>query len=303
MSQDDASQQRAAPAAFTVDVCGLQLAARAWGPADGMPVLALHGWMDNAASFDALAPLLSKLRLVALDITGHGWSEHRPAGAVYHFVDAVSDVALAAEALGWSSYALLGHSMGAGIATLLAGCFPERITHLMLIEGLGPMSTPARDAPNRLRRAVMQRTALQQRSSAVYPSRRAMVDRLREALPDLTENAATTLVERGSRPVAGGVTWRADPRLRGISPHRLTEPTVQAYLRAVDAPALLIRGRASTILEVAEVAERREAIAHLEDVTLEGGHHLHLTHPQPVATAIEGFLGRHQATLAAEPQK
>ncbi|HQC73883.1 MAG TPA: alpha/beta hydrolase, partial [Candidatus Competibacteraceae bacterium] len=58
----------------------LRLAARAWGPADGLPVLAVHGWLDNAASFDALAPLLPELRLVALDLPGHGHSAHRPPG-------------------------------------------------------------------------------------------------------------------------------------------------------------------------------------------------------------------------------
>ncbi|MEZ5601350.1 MAG: alpha/beta fold hydrolase [Candidatus Competibacteraceae bacterium] len=88
----------------------LRLAARAWGPLDGVPVLALHGWLDNAASFDALAPLLPNTRLVALDLTGHGRSEHRPAGVHYHFVDFIPDVVAAADALGWNRFALLGHS-------------------------------------------------------------------------------------------------------------------------------------------------------------------------------------------------
>lgn len=47
----------------------LRLAARAWGPSGGLPVLAVHGWLDNAASFDVLAPLLPGMRLVAVDLT------------------------------------------------------------------------------------------------------------------------------------------------------------------------------------------------------------------------------------------
>ena len=37
---------------------GLRLACRLWGDASGLPALALHGWLDNAASFDALASRL-----------------------------------------------------------------------------------------------------------------------------------------------------------------------------------------------------------------------------------------------------
>jgi pimeloyl-ACP methyl ester carboxylesterase len=59
------------------EIGGLRLAARVHGPADGRPVLAAHGWLDNAASFDHLAPLLPGLRLVALDLAGHGRSGHR----------------------------------------------------------------------------------------------------------------------------------------------------------------------------------------------------------------------------------
>ena len=85
----------------------LRLAARAWGPLKGIPVLALHGWLDNAASFDALAPLLPDLRLAALDLPGHGQSEQRPPGMHYHFVDFIPDVVTAADALGWKRFALL----------------------------------------------------------------------------------------------------------------------------------------------------------------------------------------------------
>lgn len=50
-------------------------------------MLGLHGWMDNAGTFDRLAPLLSpSIYFVAVELPGHGLSSHLPAGVPYHFV-------------------------------------------------------------------------------------------------------------------------------------------------------------------------------------------------------------------------
>ena len=78
----------------------IELAAHLYGPEDGAPVLALHGWLDNAASFARLAPRLAGLRIVALDFAGHGHSEHRPAGAGYALWDYAYDVLQVAEQFG-----------------------------------------------------------------------------------------------------------------------------------------------------------------------------------------------------------
>ena len=147
------------PEPLTLEIPGLRLAALAWGPADGLPLLAVHGWLDNAASFARLAPLLPGVRLVAVDLPGHGLSEHRPPGAAYHFIDWAVDLAAAGEALGWERYVLLGHSMGAGVVSLLAGALPERVVALALIEGLGPMACEADEAPARLAKAILRRDA------------------------------------------------------------------------------------------------------------------------------------------------
>ncbi|HZX81878.1 MAG TPA: alpha/beta fold hydrolase, partial [Lysobacter sp.] len=78
----------------------------------GVPVLALHGWLDNAASFLPLSSHLPGLDIVALDLPGHGASAHLPASAEYTLVNAARAVLGAADALGWSRFSLLGHSMG-----------------------------------------------------------------------------------------------------------------------------------------------------------------------------------------------
>ena len=71
------------PHELNFDVNGLRLTAKAWGDPAGIPTLALHGWLDNANTFDRLAPLLPELDLVAPDFAGHGFSSHRTAGVHY----------------------------------------------------------------------------------------------------------------------------------------------------------------------------------------------------------------------------
>ena len=102
----------------------IEMAAHLYGPEDGQPVIALHGWLDNAATFSRLAPLLPGLRILALDFAGHGYSAHRPAGGSYLLWDNVLDVLLVAQAMGWERFSLLGHSMGAIVSVLLAAAMP-----------------------------------------------------------------------------------------------------------------------------------------------------------------------------------
>ena len=60
--------------------------AKAWGPPEGHPVFALHGWLDNAGTFDNLIPLLPQnLRIVAVDTAGHGLSDPFPPDIAYNF--------------------------------------------------------------------------------------------------------------------------------------------------------------------------------------------------------------------------
>ena len=133
---------------------------RGWtsGPENGLGVLALHGWLDNANSFAPLAQSLGpQYRLVAVDLPGHGRSDHRTAGASYAFADWVAPVVGLVDALGWEKFILMGHSMGAGIATLVAGTFPERLRALILLEGLGPLTTLPEKSPAQLARHVRNR--------------------------------------------------------------------------------------------------------------------------------------------------
>lgn len=283
---------------LTLELPGLRLAAQAWGNKDGRPVLALHGWLDSSASFATLAPLLpSSLRLVALDLAGHGHSAHRPLGS-YEFVQWIPDVFAVAECLGWREFALLGHSLGAAVAICAAGTLPERITRVALLDGLGPLTQKEDETPGRLAGAIRARL-LQQRPRdrteptgprATYPNLDAMCERLMQAVAGLDAAAARVLVQRSAETIDGGYRWRYDPRLRQRSLLRLTEPQVHAFMATVRSPTLLVRARQGWPFDRELIAARRASLRHSQLLEIDGPHHVHLVNPETVAPALTDFL-------------
>lgn len=271
-------------------VGSLRLAARVHGPEDGAPVLALHGWLDNAASFEPLAPLLEGARVVALDLAGHGHSDHRPPGPWYHLVDYVADVVGAADALGWGRFSLLGHSLGGAVATLIAGALPERVERLALVEALGPIADDPAAAPSRLAHALARAGQGGRRPPPVYASRDEAVE-ARRAAGGLSAGAARHLVTRGTIAANDGWRWRSDPRLRRVSPYRFTEEQVLAFLAAIRAPTLLVAAEDGLLpMEHPGLERRLEVLAGARVHHLPGNHHLHLEDPGPVAALLGPFL-------------
>ncbi len=274
---------------ITLDLSQHKLAALEWGPPDGSPVLAVHGWLDNAASFSGLAPMLEGLRVIALDLTGHGRSDCRPSTHSHYFVDWVPEIIEAADVLGFESFALVGHSMGAGISSLVPAAVPGRVVRLVLLEGAGPLTTPPEDAPTLLRRALEDERRVAASSPKVHPDLESAVA-ARCHGTDLDPASARLLVERSVEAVEDGVRFTFDPRLRTRSRWRFTEPQVLAFLAAIDCPVLAVRARSGWPVPEEQMAARLDVIPDVTRVEVEGGHHVHLTHPERVAPAVREFL-------------
>jgi pimeloyl-ACP methyl ester carboxylesterase len=265
----------------------LRLAACCWGDSALPPLLALHGWLDNAASFARLAPLLCEhFYIVAIDLAGHGRSQHRPTGLWYHYIDYLGDALAVADALGWQRFGLLGHSLGGAIASMVAAAVPERVERLLLIEALGPMTLAAEQTLAHLRRSFHERG--QTGALRVFADQsEAIVARTRGNGPGLSPEAAALLIARGTKTVADGLSWSSDPRLTLTSPVRYTEEQILTVLRGISAPSLLVLADPSPPFLPREMIDRRIAeVANIQVRRLHGSHHLHLEQPQPVATAI-----------------
>ncbi|WP_313224796.1 alpha/beta fold hydrolase [Stutzerimonas nitrititolerans] len=265
----------------------LEVAAHLYGPEDGRPVIALHGWLDNAASFSRLAPLLNGVRIVALDLPGHGLSDHRPPGAGYNIWDYAHDILQTAEQFGWQRFSLLGHSLGGIVSVLLAGAMPERIERLALIDGVIPYTGEAESAPQKLGEALRALLAVERKRKPVYASFDQAVAARMKGVGAVSREAAERLAQRGLMPVSGGYTWRTDPRLMLPSPLRLTLAHAQAFAQRVECPTSLIIARQGLMTD-AKVIEFIDSLP-FESHRLHGGHHLHLDDDEGAAAIAAVF--------------
>lgn len=278
---------------LTFDVDGLQFAAQAWGDPTHFPVLALHGWLDNCASFFSLAPLLNNVYVVALDMAGHGQTAHRAGSFAYNIWEDVAEVFTIADQLGWQKFALLGHSRGAIIAALAAGTFPERISHLGLIEGLLPEPARSEDAPKQLALSIAGVKAQAEKKLSIY-SDMATAIRVRErGMFPLSYTAAKALTERGVKKVEGGYQWSTDQRLLAPSAIKLLPEHMLAFVERIGCPIVLVLaddGMPKLFPRYLEAVYRypKISITHMS-----GGHHLHMEQEvSAVAAVINPFFAK-----------
>jgi pimeloyl-ACP methyl ester carboxylesterase len=268
------------------------LAAKVWGAPGGRPILASHGWLDNAGTFDLLAPKLPACEIVALDLAGHGFSDSRSADSGYNIWQDVGDLGDVADELGWQRCTLLGHSRGAAISMLFAATFPERVDKLVLIEGGLPITAEAGEAPEGLAQALREARALRGKAGRVFAERATAIAERASGFSRVTLATAEVLAQRSLREVPGGFQWHADQRLKAQSELRLTADHVRVFARRVTAPVLLVFASQSPFAGRPLYREMPKLFATIEVAEVPGGHHCHLEGAEAaIAERVSRFLG------------
>ena len=272
----------------TVTTHDLTLAVKTWGNPDSSPILALHGWQDNAATFDKLAPQLPDLYWVIPDLPGHGLSHHRGIAAEYSLWHYGLEAMAVADAMGLEQFVLVGHSMGGGVSSLLAALFPDRIKALVLLDVIGVITTPASDALEQMRTAFNQRLKFPLRRAGIYKTREEAVTA--RARRGISEEAAALLGSRGISRKEEGYYWQHDQRLTRTSLLSLTEEHGAHFLEAISCPVLLITSKEAVFRE--DVIRKRMALVkQIRQIDLPGGHHQHLDGDvETIAEQIQDFL-------------
>ncbi|NRA16157.1 MAG: alpha/beta fold hydrolase [Oceanospirillaceae bacterium] len=259
---------------FTLDINGIKMSGVAYGDSRWPPMLALHGWLDNAASFSLLAEQLPERYLIALDFMGHGKSAHRSTTTPYYIWDNVTEVYLAMQALNLPSADVIGHSMGASIAMLFAGCFPANVKNLYLIEGIAPLHYDTEQLPALMATAIRKRGRIAAKTSKRYPSVHALVQARMNARFPVSRQAAQLLVERGSLSQQHEFIWSSDPALLLPSINRMCTEQILSFLRAVEAKVTLFLAEDGLHSEQWQLYITQ--LKNLQTKTFAGNHHLHM---------------------------
>ncbi len=255
-------------------------------------VLAVHGWLDNAATFNQLAPLLDEYTVVCLDFPGHGHSSHlQDDYAYYNFVQYISSMQAVIAHQGCVPAFVLGHSLGGIVSLMLSVVAPDLVPAVVCLDSWGPYSLPAAQTAVSLRRFWQKHDQLN-RQSRVYPSLEDMLE-AKAAASQLSESEVEPLVKRQSYAVPEGYTWRYDERLKLLSPWVMTEPQVLDCLSAVACPCCLVQAEQGLVLAFPDkkVMEQRQEVAKLLTVkSVPTGHYAHITSKDHVAQVIREWL-------------
>ncbi len=261
---------------------GLRLSALVWGTAEPELVL-IHGGAQNAHTWDTVALALGR-PLLAVDLPGHGYSDHRPAHD-YGPVSMAGDVALAIETLAPHAEAVVGMSLGGLTAICLAA------DHGHLVRRLGIVDvTPGTD------HAKAEPIIAFVDGPEHFDSFEAILERTIEHNSTRSESSLRRGVLHNAHEMEDGRwTWNYD-RMRDWKTGGGAEPAFEGLWERVSriaAPTALWQGGAWSVIDDADVAEWTRRLPETVHAVVEGaGHSIQGDRPLELVELIEDLLTR-----------
>jgi pimeloyl-ACP methyl ester carboxylesterase len=262
---------------------GFRYACQLWGDENEYPVIALHGWLDNAATFGVLAPKLSGLQILAPDLAGHGLTDHRPSLVAYPLWSEISEIFHMADEMGWEKFALLGHSRGGMMAQLVASIYPERITHLISLDCLSPFTRKPEETPQQIKNSIEEIKRRVKRPLSLYNDyEKAIKARCMSEVIKVKKSSAELLATRGLSDTDAGYHWHSDGKLWGATEFSLNKGQVDAFLNNITAKFLVMIGKEGITKNLRSDLNFDEILGNLVKITnatvkyYDDGHYLHM---------------------------
>jgi pimeloyl-ACP methyl ester carboxylesterase len=267
-----------------------------WGNEDGPPLLLVHGGKDHARSWDWVARVLRKdYHVIAPDLRGHGDSAWA-IGGQYTLPEYALDLAQLIDTLGLAPVRIVAHSMGAAVSLLYAGVFPEKVSRLVAVEGMGiPQQVLARIEGREIWENIEDWIDQVRDCSRRQPRRYASIDeaaaRMQSENGFLSPEQAHHLTVHGvARNEDGTFSWKFDNSSRPFFPQRLPSDAVESLWQRIECPTLLIHGTESwhgdPSLDGRAQFIRKSQVLAIE----EAGHWVHHDQLEIFLAAVADFL-------------
>jgi pimeloyl-ACP methyl ester carboxylesterase len=296
------------PARGRVSGDGVELAFGYW-PGRGAPLVALHGLTASYVTFMGVAESMKGRRAIfALDLRGRGDSD-KPAGP-YGMAQHASDVAGAMHAMGLGASVIVGHSMGAFVATALAAQYPELVAGLVLLDGGYAPAMPATNSKQGMDAALALRIGQLRQT---YPSREAY-RQFWKTQPHFPPEDWTPCVEAFLDYEVGGEPPELRPKaaegaVLADLMEGLQSEQIAARLRSIRVPVLMLRAPAGflpgqpPLFPDAMIEQMRSLVPTMEEELIPDTTHytmlLGSRGASVIAERVDDFAGRCQPTHAA----
>jgi len=260
---------------------GKQICLCSWGSQNHPVVLCIHGILEQGLAWQEVAlPLAAKgYRVVAPDLFGHGRSAHLEIATSYNFLTFLAQIDRVIQELPEQPLFLVGHSMGAMLAAMIASVRPDKIKGLMLVEPPFPAEEKKQEPVNQLRTFLEYFASPPQHP--IFPDVATAARRLRQVTPALSSDFSYILAERTTQPCEGGVIWSWDAILRTRSPLSFSSfsggrEQYLAMLKQIQVPTLLVYGDSSKMNRPEDLQQQQIAMTQAKKVFVSGGHNLHI---------------------------
>ncbi len=297
-----------------IDSHDLTLSVLEVGATAGPSLVMVHGLRDNAHALLPVARTVSignpELRILLPELRGHGDSDYPEANA-YAMPNFVMDLLAVFDQLVPDGAALFGHSLGGHITSKFAATFPERVSALILVEGLGPPHRP-HEGDDALEVAAFRDMLINRMSPGRGRGRpieglEDVAARLRRNNPRMTESAVKNLAPYMVKESDNGWRWAFDPRASSVFVGT-SRAWNEKFWRQVAAPTCIVSGALSHEywgrempaaafsghFAEGEMEARAAAFPDHEHHWFDGsGHMVHYDEPQRLGTLCRTFLEKH----------
>lgn len=284
------------------------IAGKWYGPKDKRPIVGLHGWQDNAGTFDTLAPLLTpEIGFLSIDLPGHGLSSWLPIGCSYHAVDYSKIGFYLMREFKWDKISMICHSMSSGSGFIFNSLFPNKCDMYVALDVLKPVlrkkpEQTLKDIKEQFEKNFKEMDYSLNKTKLPSYDYEEMIERLYKGTSkSIWRERCKFILDRNIKPSEdepNKYVFSRDGRLKSTMFSTIPHDVVLEMARRIKCPHLFIKAHKGLFIEskedtkeVLNILKQNPAFEHHN---VEGTHHVHLNEPQKIADIVNPFINKHR---------